>query len=453
MNDPNGLIQWGERFHLFYQYNPHAPSHGQIHWGHASSANLVHWQHEPIALAPDAAGPDADGCWSGCTVDDAGTPTLIYSGHRQGRVELPCLASSDDDLRIWRKHAGNPLFDAPPPGLDVVALRDHAVWREDDHWCMLMGAGLRARGGAALLYHSPDLRSWIYRGPLLEAGEAQHLLGWSGDVWECPDFFALDGQHVLLLSICTDRPYHSVALIGAYQGERFRPAQAQKLDHGDSFFYAPQSFRDRRGRRIVFGWVMEGRSQAAQQAAGWAGVMSLPRELALDSSGQLMIRPLAELAVLRGEHAPWRGLSVRAGLPTVLPHLAGDGLEIALSLRVNLAGSAGVALRRSPDGAEETRIVYLAERQELLIDRSRSSLSPDGDRAPHVAPLRLGAGDLLNLRIFLDRSLLEVFANDRVVLTTRIYPTRPDSQGVALLAEQQDVWLDSLDAWQLRSIW
>ena len=86
LNDPNGLIQWNGEYHMFYQYNPNGPFHGTIHWGHAVSADLVHWRHLPIALAPEAGTADEDGCWSGCAVDDSGVPTLIYSGHRDGRA-------------------------------------------------------------------------------------------------------------------------------------------------------------------------------------------------------------------------------------------------------------------------------------------------------------------------------------------------------------------------------
>src|SRR6266487_6704302 len=124
LNDPNGLIQWGGTYHLFYQYNPNGPFHATIHWGHAASADLVHWRHLPIALAPTPGAADADGCWSGCAVNDGGVPTLIYSGHRNGE-QRACLATSADGLLTWQKHPGNPVIPGPPPGLDLVAFRDH----------------------------------------------------------------------------------------------------------------------------------------------------------------------------------------------------------------------------------------------------------------------------------------------------------------------------------------
>ena len=114
MNDPNGLIHWRGRYHLFYQHNPLAPVFGTIHWGHALSDDLVHWRDMPIALSPTPGSEDESGVWSGCAVNADGTATVLYTATRKREdgspSELPCLAtSSDDDLRTWRKSPGNPL--------------------------------------------------------------------------------------------------------------------------------------------------------------------------------------------------------------------------------------------------------------------------------------------------------------------------------------------------------
>src|SRR3954447_4644989 len=125
MNDPNGLIQWRGRYHLFYQHNPEAPTPGTIHWGHALSDDLVRWRDLPLALSPTPGSVDESSVFSGCAVDDNGTATVLYTGVRRDpnrpRTERPCLATStDDDLRTWRKYEGNPVIAAPPPGLDVL---------------------------------------------------------------------------------------------------------------------------------------------------------------------------------------------------------------------------------------------------------------------------------------------------------------------------------------------
>ncbi len=134
MNDPNGLIQWRGKYHLFYQHHPYGPLWANMHWGHAVSSDLVHWEHLPIALAPTPGSPDQDGVYSGCAVDNDGVPTIIYSGVR-GKDQLVCLATADGDdenLVTWRKWPGNPVIPERPANLDILQYRDPSVWREAD---------------------------------------------------------------------------------------------------------------------------------------------------------------------------------------------------------------------------------------------------------------------------------------------------------------------------------
>lgn len=457
LNDPNGLIHWQGQYHLFYQYNPNGPFHSTIHWGHAISEDLIHWQHLPIALAPDPGTADEDGCWSGVAVDNNGVPTLIYSGNRDG-MQRACLATSSDGLLTWRKHPGNPIIPEPPADLHLVQYRDHTVWREDGMWYQLMGAGLEGQGGTVLLYRSDDLQTWEYLHPLLVGDLHRVEPIWTGSMWECPDFFVLDGRHVLHIAVWDKEQLHgSAAMVGEYRDQKFVPDVEHKLDYGGWHFYAPQSFRDELGRRIIFGWAHEGRSVEEQLASGWSGVMSLPRVLSLGPDGHVCMQPVSELQTLRGEHTCHGPLAVPAGQDVVVPGVAGDTLELLVELgpaRASAeAGVYGIVVRRSPDSAEQTRIVYDAGQSKLIVDRTRASQDLETDRNPHVAPLTLGPGEPLRLHIFLDRSVLEVFANERVTITTRIYPARLDSLGLALVAEREDAHLAALDVWQLGSIW
>ena len=452
LNDPNGLIQWNGEYHMFYQYNPNGPFHGTIHWGHAVSPDLVHWRHLPIALAPDSGTADEDGCWSGVAVDDNGVPTLIYSGHRNG-VQRPCLATSADGLLTWQKYPDNPVIPAPPEDLHLVQYRDHTVWREDGAWYQLMGAGLEGQGGTVLLYRSTDLRHWEYVHPLLVGDAQRYTPIWTGTMWECPDFFALHGRHVLTVSVWDHGQLHySAAMVGDYRDHHFIPEVEHKLDYGDRHFYAPQSFTDAQGRRIIFGWIHEGRGAEAQLACGWSGVMSLPRVLSLGPDGHVYMQPAPELAVLRAEHTHRAAIDVPAGQVVVLPDVSGDMLELAVELAPVREGLCGIVVRCSPDGSEQTQITYDAVLHQLVVDRTHASLDPTTDHNMHVAPLTLGPDEPLRLHMFLDRSVLEVFANDRISINSRIYPTQDDSTGVALLAERGEAQLIGLDAWQLQTI-
>jgi beta-fructofuranosidase len=293
MNDPNGLVQWQGTYHLFYQHNPEAPVWGPMYWGHASSPDLVHWTHLPIALSPTPGGPDQSGVWSGCAVDWNGVPGVMYTG-RDGDSEHACLASSRDGLLTWKKYSGNPVISETPPGLDLVGFRDPCVWRVNGVWLMTLGTGIRGVGGAVLLYSSANLTDWHYLGPLVTGDQNQKEPLWTGEMWECPGFFPLGDRHVLILSAMghfPPRALYTLYFLGEFRDYRFTPEVYAKMDGGDIYFYAPQTFLDESGRRIAFGWSREARSVEAQIAAGWAGVMTLPRLLDWREDGWMSQRP------------------------------------------------------------------------------------------------------------------------------------------------------------------
>lgn len=439
MNDPNGLIQWRSRYHLFYQHNPHEARWGFMHWGHAVSDDLMHWSDLPLALAPEPGSPREDGCWSGVAVNDGGIPTLLYTEVRGG-IQLPYIAIGSDDLVTWRKHPRNPVIAGPPEGLNVPGFRDHCVWRENSWWYQIIGSGIAGQGGACFLYRGTTLLEWEYLGPLCVGS-----VGENDTMWECPDFFALGDRHVLVLSpLPLNR---AVYLTGRYESHRFIAEASGDVD-GSHDFYAPQSFVDERGRRIMFGWLREARDEAMQLAAGWSGAMSLPRLITPRADGRIGMAPVPEVETLRKAHispAP-RDLSPDTFVPIDMLH--GDMLEIAATIDPGAAQQVGVAVFTSTERDEETRIVYEREPGRLVIDRTRSG---SGHTASPSITLPLDPGDVLELRIFIDRSIVEVFANGHACLTARVYPTRSNSNGVALFATGAIARVLSFDVWELSS--
>jgi beta-fructofuranosidase len=449
MNDPNGLIQWKGQYHLFYQYNPFAPVWGSIHWGHAVSRDLVHWRDLPIALAPTPGTVDEYGVFSGCAIDVDGVPTVLYTGTRLPtdgpRIELPCLATSeDDDLVTWHKYRGNPVIASPPPGFDVLGFRDHGVWRADGTWYQVIGSGIQGVGGTVLLYRSADLVHWEYLQPICVGDRTE-----TGDMWECPDLFQLGDRHVLMVSPIPLRK--TLYFLGSFHEHRFEAQHQGVVDDG-GYFYAPQSFTDDRGRRIMFGWLWEGRTEPDQCAAGWAGVMSLPRVLAPGSDGELGVQPAPELRSLRGRHIGLGNSTLSPDSPARV-ELQGAALEIVAEFRPSQAAQFGLKVRCAPDGSEQTLIVYDPNSGRLSIDRERSSLDTSVDHEPHGTQVKLTDGENLTLHIFVDCSVVEVYANARICVTSRIYPSRADSLGVELFARGGPVQLHRLDVWQMASIW
>jgi beta-fructofuranosidase len=446
MNDPNGLIQWRGRYHLFYQYNPHGAFHGTIHWGHAVTDDLVHWRDLPIALAPTPDGPDKDGVYSGCALDHDGVPTLMYTGvHPQ----VQCIATpadpSDPDLVAWRKHLGNPVIPDSPPGMEVEGFRDPFVWREADGWYCIVGSGIVGAVGTILLYRSQDLMQWEYLHELCRGEVAE-----TGRMWECPSFFPLGDKYVLLISPIPLRKV--LYFVGDYRDHRFTPERTGVVDDGGCY-YAPQAMLDERGRRLLWGWLREDRPVEVQKAAGWSGVMSVPTELSLTADGRLALRPVSEMEALRGRHYSWTDLDLVDGSLHLLSEVSGRHLEIGLSIGPVGEGETWLSVLRSPDGAEETRIVYDGGTGELWIDRSLSSLDQDLSSDWRGTAVRPGPGGTVDLRVFVDGSVVEVFASDGTSLTSRVYPTRPESVEVGVGSQDVESQVRRLDVWEIETIW
>jgi beta-fructofuranosidase len=442
LNDPNGLVRWDGRYHVFYQYNPAGPFHGSIHWGHATSEDLVTWRDEPVALAPDPDGPDRDGCWSGCAVDDDGTPRVVYTGGA-GREQLPCLATATDDtLRRWTKDPGNPIIPAAPDDPEILEtddwaaeFRDHCVWREDGTWYQLIGSGVTGVGGTALLYESDDgLRDWTYRGPVLTGDWPS-----AGVVWECPEVLFLGDRDLLHVSNGDNVDYFVGEMDTA--AAEFRVEGSGRLDYGD--FYAPQSLEAGDGRTLTWGWIPETRDLSRQWDAGWSGMLSVPRVLDVDREGTLRQRPPRELRSLRGRHVGYEAVPAGPN-PTVLD-VRGRSLEFRLDVSLGDADAFELGVLESPDGSERTVVRW--EGVDVVLDRRHGAADPAGG-ATDALRMPVADEDPLSLHVFVDGSVVEVFANGRRCLTGRVYPG-PGGTGVSVRGLGGEATVERVDVWKL----
>jgi beta-fructofuranosidase len=454
MNDPNGASFWSGKYHLFYQYNPNGPFWGTIHWGHAASSDLIHWEDLPIALTPSKNGPDKNGCWSGCVVFDRSVPTAFYTGLEPQTV---CVATSKDELRTWLQNE-SPVISEPPPGLELTGFpsitghpsadfRDPFVWGETGRWFMLIGAGLRQKGGTALLYDSDDLRRWQYRGPILSG-----VIGADCNMWECPVLLRFGSRSVLLVCPHPEAKY-VYWIAGEWRGGTLQEYRRGRLDLG-TYVYAAQSLHDSaRDRYLVWTWIKEGRSERAQRSAGWSGLLSLPKQCGLDSNGILVIEPAKELASLRGEG---RSIMNERFVPSTeepFSGFTGDCLEIEAELSFAEPAICDLWIRVSPDQAEHTKIIYNSAEKTLTVDCADSSLDPSVDHHSVSGALVPDLENRIRFRVFLDRSVLEVFLADRACITQRLYPTREDSLGLSFRIRHGSALVHRLSVWKMTAIW
>ncbi len=449
MNDPNGPIFFHGRYHMFFQYNPTAPVWGNMHWAHATSSDMIHWQHEPVVLAPTPDGPDSNGVFSGSAVLDHGRPAVIYTGVappangapatlRDGKHvwrETQCLAvAQDDNLRTWKK-VSEPVIADPPTGMQVTGFRDPCLWREGDQWMLILGSGTSDQGGAILLYTSRDLRRWTYLHPLLQgspsAKPSTNPVD-TGDMWECPDFFPLGNKHVLLISTMGKVRWK----VGTYADYRFTPEKEGVVDWGS--YYAAKTMLDRDGNRILWGWIPETRSDAELIAAGWAGAMSLPRALALNAQNELETEVSSAAHQLRSSALKLTSSSTPAGRQKAFDTLRIHDLKAELDMQMQPKGGEFALTLQSEDGK-----LFAA------ISCTNNSRARELRVSNIAAPLSGSAGEGVHLHMYLDGSVLEIFANQTTTLTARIYQV---PAGPLRLRLTSGVEIISLQVWQIRPI-
>lgn len=454
INDPNGVIQWNGEYHVFFQHHPFGPKGGPIHWGHVKSKDLVFWEHLPIALAPGEE-YDKSGCFSGSAVDNNGKLTLIYTGHvtlneeTDEFIEYQCIAESSDGINFI-KHSQNPIISEPPSG-GSPHFRDPKVWRHENKWYMVIGSQ-KDNLGRVVLYESNDLIEWEYQGVLAETD------GKLGYMFECPDFFELNGKHILLFSPQGIKPegdlyqnlYQNGCFIGEfnYDTKKFSHGEFLELDKGFDF-YAGQSFLDDKGRRIVIGWMDMWESLMPEQEHGWAGALTIPRELKFNQYGNLSMVPIEELQKLRSEHRCVSETTISG--KTILEPLKGECLEIIVefSLKDSTAEKFGINVRCSRDGKERTSVIYNVKDRKICVDRNHSGKGEGGIRKSVVQ----GNQDSIKLHLFIDRSSVELFINNgETVMTTRIYPDA-QSTGIELFSDGGEVQLVKFNSWNLTDIW
>ena len=442
--DPNGAIYVNGRYHLGYIYQ----EGGRHYWGHVSSTDLLHWQQQPPMLSP---GPEA-GIFSGnAFLTKDGHVALTYHGlgtenphHDAGN----CIAiSTDPDLNHFEKLPENPVM--KNPGWDPH------TWLENGTYWSISG-GNPGSIKVPSLYRATDdtLAHWQLLGPLMT-----HDMP---DVFEeedisCPDLFTLSDRQILL---CISHSRGARYYTGRFENGKFTPESHHRMNWPGGTCFAPETLLDAQGRRIMWAWVL-----------GSPSTMTLPRVLTAGENGTLNTAPIEELKQLRRAHTVLNHQRATNSEAVVLRGIGGVCKEIEAHFAPgSMAAEYGLKVLRSPDGMEETIIRYVPSKGVLQIDVSRSTLNPmlkpktyamnfmlkPGQPNPDVmvqeAPFALKPGEPLTLRVFIDHSILEVYANGRQCITQRIWPTRPDSTGTALFAKEGTAELTAIDAWDMAPI-
>jgi len=428
--DPNGAIYWKSRYHLFYIFQDKRSGTKLDHWGHISSTDLFHWRHHPTDLL--------DGMYSGnCFINADGVPTICYHQRGQGNAMAVAL---DDDLNEWEKLDTNPITPDTQGGDEdhkKYKSWDPHGWLEGDTYYAIFG------GQHPAVAKAPTLGGeWRYVGDLFAHGVDGVSL--EEDV-SCPDLFKLGNKDVLL---CISHDLGCRYYVGEWKNEQFYPESHEQMSWVDHSFFAPESLIDDQGRRIMWAWIMDAPQWGVRWEHGWSGILSLPRVLSLGDDGQLRMDVPEEIEALRYDASSKRNLALQSGTDMQIDRIGGNSLELFIDMESADASEFGVKVRVSPDGQEETSIFYDASDGTLKVD-TRKSGPEHPSKALEAAPFKLKKGERLQLRVFVDKSVVEVFANSRQAIARRIYPSRADSLGVSLFSTGGTTRVHALKAWKI----
>ena len=417
VNDPNGpVVLDGGLAHLYFQSRPTTDMSAPVEWGHLTSRDFVTWQLHRPAMVPVPDGLDRDGCYSGNTVLDDGRVRAFYSGFRHESPYQSVLTAVSDDGGYSFGPPSQVVPD-PAPDEDAIMFRDPFVWKVDDGWRMVVGAGYSDGRSAMRHYASADLHEWTRLDDLASLPRQEGDGPETGDAWECPQILDLDGRSIAVVGTWSEAKGVN-RVLSLVVGE---PTRLSLIDHGPNF-YAASALRDSPFGPLIFGWITEGRHKDRWREAGWAGALSLPRQVWLAADNTLRSAPVPSVAGLR--------------VSSVAP--AGEAMVGAQCEIIVPTASAHVRLHFGE--AEHLDVTLHSDTNSVTVDRTTASTDPDAHGGTATAS---DAFDDTTgrpaARIFVDGSIIEVFTSAGRVLTTRVYPVNPPPWRVEA-PEECEVW-------------
>lgn len=455
MKNPAAFALFKNEYHLFYENEIKFADGNKTVWGHFSSPDLVNWQTQKTALSPSEA-YDKDGIISGSAITEGDTLYLIYTANTTetngNKHQTQNLAMSNDGLN-FAKSANNPVIKMAPHYSSLKFssqnFNNPYVWKIEDRYYAIIGTKYeQTNDGAVLLFKSKDLRNWVFIN-VTALGQKGEM----GSTWETPALLHVSGNDLLSITTAGIKPhekkylnkYNSGAFIGKldYNTGRFSQKSAFMLfDHGFDF-YAPQFITTTDGRHIFIGRLsMEGNPNP-ESSDHWAGMMSLPRELTI-SNGKIITMPIKELNTLRNEKYELKEQTIKS--EKEYSNIKGDVFEMEIVADMTNAKSFSIKLRASD--TQETLLSYDKNTKMLKLNRDKSGKAFKGERE---AVLPLMDNNKIKLRIFVDKSSIEIFANDgELAMSSRIYPDKGSND--IRFSSEGETKIESLNFYKLKSI-
>ena len=408
VNDPNGLCYHQGKYQIFFQWNPFGCEHKHKHWTYTQTTNFINYTKPQIALAP-VDKFDKDGCYSGSARSKNNKLEIIYTANLKDeqniRYPRQVLVKQNDDGEFIKEKI---IIDTVPEGY-TTHFRDPYIFAKNNRSFIILGAQRENLTGCALIYEEID-ENWIFR------GELKTQLTDFGYMWECPNLFTIDDKDILVFcpqglkaqKYQYQNLYQAGYLIGQFNPDtlEFTHGKFHEFDMGFDF-YAPQVLIHE-NRHILIGWV--GMPDKLQDYPtindGWVHSLTLPRELILKND-KLYQRPISELNELN-QNTTTKINTDKISLST------NKKLEISIPLK-DISSWQG----KLKFNDEYILLTYDKNTSVFTIDRNQLKLGGKG-----IRQFLVKAQDELNLSVYIDNSIIELYLQDgKYYATFCYYPT------------------------------
>ncbi len=482
--DPNGAFYANGRYHLMYLYDRRGGKfwHEKCFcWGHISSIDLVHWRHHPDSISP---GHGDGGCFSGgAFVDNNNVAYLSYwalpTTNESFDGGIGIAKSSDRHYETWEKFSPTPI---PCTEFGILDINDsdgninHVgnadpsnIWQKDDVYYMQAGnkavldkygrekeSPQKYKGDWVDLFKSYDLKSWEFVHRFYHRDINNNWTA-EGEDDMCPSFLPLplskdggkDSGKYLQLFISHNKGCQYY--IGEYDksNDLFIPESHGRMSWNDNTFFAPEALIDDKNRQIMWAWLLDSPEVVNHEftKCGWSGIYCLPRTIWLGNDNTLRIAPIDELEILRYNHKEFPAVKINDNQNMELLDINGESCEIELVVSEIYAEKIGLQVRTSPDGEETTLLYYDSSKKQLVFDSTKSGKR--GRLIKETAPFELKESEKLVLRIFIDKSVIEIFANDRQAIARRVYPECSDSNNIFIFCENGNAHVETIKTWEM----
>jgi beta-fructofuranosidase len=455
-NETHGATYYNGKYHVFFQKNPNGPYMSRLNWGHIVSDNLYKWEEDPTAISPEEA-YDKKGCWSGCVFTDdeltGGKPNIFYTAVDYGRATIAQAQPADDDLLTWTKKAGNPVINGRPNGL-TDDFRDCFVFRNVNDLYMIVGSSKNGVGVTTLHKYDKSTKTWSNDGKLFFSGSNANQ---DGTFWEMPNITKIGDKWLFTatplntgVGVRTLYWTGSINADGTFAPDSRTPKTVEMAGFSkDGYGLLSPTIFQKDGKTLMLGIVPDKLAGSENYKMGYAHTYSLPREISLDSKGNLIQKPFSGLAAMRSETS-FMMTDFDLTAEKDLDPVQGRSLELSAKFVV---GNGDFGFSFLGNGDKKVTLTYQPNSGMLSLDMSGiNRIFNDGIFGGvynYALPTPVAMGEEMTLKVFVDHSIIDIFVNDTYAASVRVFPRDVDAVKATAFVKNGSVKMTSLEAYVL----